>query len=89
METKLAAIEAQARQDASMLTRIRKERDDLCLTAGWLRSERETAREECDVSWHQVVTLQAELGEEQNRKLEAKATMAELSSDLGQARVRL
>jgi hypothetical protein len=41
------------------------------------------ACEERHVSRHQVVTLQAKLGEEQNRKLEAEATMAELSGDLG------
>jgi hypothetical protein len=89
METKLAATEAQARQDASTLKCIRKERDDLCLITGRLRSECATAHEERDVSRHQVVTLQAKLGEEQNRKLEAEATVAELSGDLGQARVRL
>jgi hypothetical protein len=50
METKLAAVEVQARQDASTLTRIHKEWDDLCLTMGRLHSKRETAHGECDVT---------------------------------------
>jgi chromosome segregation ATPase len=66
METKLAAAEAQACQDASTLVRIRKERDDLRLTVGRLRSEHEMACGERNVARHQVVTLQAELEEEQN-----------------------
>jgi hypothetical protein len=50
METKLAAAETQARQDASTLMRIRKEWDNLCLTTGRLHSECETARGERDVA---------------------------------------
>jgi hypothetical protein len=50
METKLAAVEVQARQDASTLTRIHKEWDDLRLTVGRLHLERETAHGERDVA---------------------------------------
>jgi hypothetical protein len=64
METKLAAAEVLACQDASTLTRIHKEWDDLCLTVGRLHSEHEMAHGERDVARQQVITLQAELGEE-------------------------
>jgi chromosome segregation ATPase len=89
METKLIAVQAQVRQDASTLAHIRKERDSLHLTVGQLRSKRKTAHGECDIAPQQVFTLQAELREEQNRKLKVEATVAGLSGDLRHARARL
>jgi hypothetical protein len=57
METKLATAEAQVRQDATAEAQVRKERDDLCLTMWQLRSERKTARRECNVARQQVFML--------------------------------
>ena len=83
-------------QDAEVVTRLRKERDEIHQTMGRLHSEHGMAREERDQAIRErdkaqqrIGSLQAELGTATTRRLEAEGISAGLATDLAEVRRNL
>jgi hypothetical protein len=75
-QEKVVALEAKARQDATVAERLRKERDDSRQTKSRLCTECDGARRERDSTQQQVSFLQSDLEREKVQKQEAKGVSA-------------
>ena len=78
-EDRSTALQKRVNQDAEVIARLRRERDELCWTEERLRSERSMAHEErdravreCDEARREVGALQSDLGDAVARRLEAE-----------------
>ena len=86
-------LQQRANQDAEVIARLRRERDELLQTVERLRSERSTVREERDrairehdEAYQVVNSLRVNLGAMVAQRLDAESVSARLGKELAEVR---